>query len=92
MNVLSLWSRAPVYTPKASWFRSEQRHHLPTLRLRAGGGQLVCLLRAQSSTTDPNGARVLAFIASWRAPFLRRFRLYHQGPPILSPGSTPSAA
>ena len=73
-------------------YRSERRHHLPTLRLRAGGGQLVCLLRTEVRVTDPNGARVLAFIASWRAPFLRRFRLYHQPPPILSPGSTPSAA
>lgn len=73
-------------------YRSERRHHLPTLRLRAGGGQLVCLLRARARTTDPNGARVLAFIASWRAPFLRRFRLCRQPLPELSPGSTPSAA
>jgi hypothetical protein len=71
--------------------RSERRRQLPTLRLRAGGGQLVCLLRAPSSTTDQNGARVLAFIASWRAPFLRRFRLYGQRA-VPSPHSTPSAA
>lgn len=72
-------------------YRSERRQHLPALRLRAGGGQLVCLLRARASTTDPNSARVLAFIASWRAPFLRRFRLYGQHA-VPSPHRTPSAA
>lgn len=91
MKVFSPWNNAQVHRQRASWFRSERRRHVPTLRLRARSGQLVCLLLAEVRVADPKGARVLAFIASRRAPFLRCFRLYEQSA-VPSPSSTPHAA
>jgi hypothetical protein len=71
--------------------RSELLPRLPALRLRAEREQVICLLRIKVRPADPKGARLHALVASRRAPFLRRFRLYGPAAPP-APRRTPSAA
>ncbi|HEY8743391.1 MAG TPA: hypothetical protein VIU62_09845 [Chloroflexota bacterium] len=71
--------------------RSEITSRLPTVRLRALRGQLICLLRPPTAAADNDRACALAFIASPRAPFLRRLRLYRRQI-LLPPGDAPRAA
>jgi hypothetical protein len=69
----------------------EGAFRLPALRLRAGRGQVVCLLRPQASATRGDGVCLLALIASRRTPFLRCLRLYRRHE-VLLPTGAPSAA
>ena len=71
--------------------RSERTLRLPTVRLRALRGTFVCLLRPQAAATRSDGVRLLAFVVSRRAPFLRRLRLYRRQY-LLPPAGTPKAA
>lgn len=71
--------------------RSERMLRLPTVRLRALRGTFVCLLRPQAAATKSDSVRLLAFVVSRRAPFLRRLRLYRRQH-FLPPAGTPKAA
>ena len=66
-------------------FRTKGIHRLPALRLRVMHGAVTCLVRFQGPASRPGRAGVLAVIASRRAPFLRRWRLYPR--PIQPPPS-----
>ena len=71
--------------------RSNGFRPLPILRLRLTRGGLVCLLRHSGLRAHQDRAAALALIASPRAPFLRRLRLYRRQP-LLPPTGAPSAA
>ena len=71
--------------------RSDVSSRLPSLQLRVTRGALVCLLRSHSLAANQDCAAALAFIASPRAPFLRRLRLYRRQI-LLPPAGTPRVA
>jgi hypothetical protein len=70
-----------------------RRRGLPQITLRAARGQLVCLVHGRSNPCNQEDTRVLAFVASLRAPFLRRLTLYRFATPApTGTDGTPRAA
>lgn len=67
---------------------------VPSLRLRAIGGRLVCLLSLPSGNAPHRGfSRQLALVASPRPPHLRRLTVYRRdAEPALRPGGAGRAA
>ena len=71
--------------------RSEIPSRLPSLRFRLTRSGLICLLRHSGLRAHQDRAAALALIASPRAPFLRRLRLYRRQH-LLPPTGAPRAA